>query len=393
VNDPANIREDSVQETQQKVDALQDDKNGKKGGESFLTATQGQLIWRAFKKHRLAHGSMIVLLLVYLVAVFAEFLSPYSPMVRFTEHLYAPPQRIHFWDGERFSLRPFVYGREQQLDLETLKRSYAEVKDQKYYVKLFHRGEPYKMWGLFEMRMHLFGVDRPGTIFLFGADELGRDMLSRIIFASRISLSIGLIGVALAFILGCTLGAASGYFGGVVDNAIQRTIEFLRSIPTIPLWMGLSAALPPDWSLIQRYFGITIILSLVAWTGLARVVRGKFLELRQAEFVTAARLAGTSDFRIILTHMFPGFISYLIVNSTLQIPRMILAETSLSFLGLGLRPPVISWGVLLQKAQNIRTVAVHPWLMLPVLAVILTVLLFNFVGDGLRDAADPYKSM
>ncbi len=391
MKDAADIQEQSG--AVQPIESPAENGNTQKRGEFFLTATQSQLIWRAFKKHRLAHGSLIILLLVYVVAVFAGFLSPYNPMERFTEHLYAPPQRIHFWDGERFSLRPFVYAREKQLDMETLKRSYTEVKDEKYYVKLFHRGEPYKMWGLFEMRLHLFGVDSPGTIFLFGADELGRDMLSRIIFSSRISLSIGLIGVALAFILGCSLGAASGYFGGVIDNAIQRTIEFLRSIPTIPLWMGLSAALPADWSLIKRYFGITLILSLVAWTGLARVVRGKFLELRQAEFVTAARLAGTGDFKIILTHMFPGFISYLIVNSTLQIPRMILAETSLSFLGLGLRPPVISWGVLLQKAQNIRTVAVHPWLMLPVLAVILTVLLFNFVGDGLRDAADPYKSM
>ena len=358
----------------------------------YYTATQGQLIVRAFKKHRLAVISLFLLLLFYVTASFAEFLSPYGPFDRYSKFVHAPPTKVHFVHDGSFSLRPFVYKQVQELDMKTLRRHYSEDKSQPHYVKFFSRSIDYKMWTLFDGNLHLFSVEEPGHIFLLGADELGRDMLSRIIYASRISLSIGFVGVVLSFVLGVTLGAISGYFGGVADTVIQRIIELLRSIPTIPLWMGLAAAVPPDWTPIMRYFAITVILSLVAWTGLARVVRGKFLELREEEFIMAARLAGTGTFKIILTHMFPGFISYLIVNATLAVPRMILAETSLSFLGLGLRTPVVSWGVLLQKAQNVRTMAVHPWLLLPVIFVIATVLLFNFIGDGLRDAADPYKS-
>ncbi len=374
------------------VTATAESNSEKAAEDRYYTATQTQLIIRAFKKHKPAVVSAFILFLFYVTASFAEFLSPYGPFDRYSEFIHAPPTKIHFVHNGSFSLRPFVYRQIQVLDMETLQRFYEEDKSEPYYIKFFTRSVEYKMWSLFDGNLHLFGVEQPAHLFLFGTDELGRDMFSRIVFASRISLSIGFVGVILSFVLGATLGAISGYFGGVADAIIQRIIELLRSIPTIPLWMGLAAAVPPDWTPIMRYFAITVILSLVAWTGLARVVRGKFLELREEEFIMAARLAGTGTFKIILTHMFPGFISYLIVNATLAVPRMILAETSLSFLGLGLRPPVVSWGVLLQKAQNVRTMAIQPWLLIPVIFVIVTVLLFSFIGDGLRDAADPYKS-
>ena len=358
--------------------------------ERYFIATQRQLIWRAFKRHRLALISSLALLVLYLTMAFAEFLGPYEPFERNRDALHHPPTRIHLFHEGRF-IGPFVYRYEQTLDMATLRRNYDEDTSEPYPIRLLHRGSPYRMWGLFEGDLHLFGADEPGRVYLLGTDDLGRDMFSRITQASRISLSIGLVGVALSFLLGATLGAVSGYFGGAVDTAIQRIIELLRSVPTIPLWMGLAAAIPPAWSMQKRYFGITVIISLVAWTSLARVVRGKFLELREADFVAAGRLAGATDAKIILTHMLPGFMSYLIVNATLAIPNMILGETSLSFLGLGLQRPVLSWGVLLQNAQNVRTMAVFPWMMTPVLFVIAAVLLFNFVGDGLRDAADPYK--
>ena len=358
--------------------------------ERYFIATQRQLIWRAFKRHRLAFVSAMALLALYLVMAFAEFLAPYEPFDRYREAIHHPPIRIRLLHEGRF-IGPFVYRYEQTLDMQTLRRHHTEDRSRPFRLRLLHRGVPYRLWGLFDGNLHLFGVDEPGKLFLFGTDDLGRDMYSRVTHASRISLSIGLVGVAMSFVLGASLGAISGYFGGAVDTAIQRIIELLRSVPTIPLWMGLAAAIPPAWSMQKRYFGITMIISLVAWTSLARVVRGKFLELREADFVAAGRLAGATDVKIIITHMLPGFLSYLIVNATLAVPNMILGETSLSFLGLGLQRPVLSWGVLLQNAQNVRTMAVHPWLMTPVLFVIVAVLLFNFVGDGLRDAADPYK--
>ena len=257
----------------------------------------------------------------------------------------------------------------------------------------FVHGEPYKLWGLIPTRRAPVRR-RPATdatLFLLGTDRLGRDMFSRLVYGTRISTSIGLVGVALSFVLGILIGGVSGYYGGAVDNVIQRVIEFLRSIPTIPLWMGLSAALPPHWSPVKVYFGITVILSLIGWTGLARVVRGRFLSLREEDFVMAARLVGASESRIILRHLVPSFLSHIIASLTLSIPGMILSETALSFLGLGLRPPAVSWGVLLQEAQNLRSVALAPWLLTPGLAVVITVLSFNFMGDGLRDAADPYS--
>ena len=356
----------------------------------YFIATQRQLIWRDFKKHKVAVISSSVLLILYITALFCEFFSPHGPFQRNRKYVNAPPQMIRFFDEKGIS-RPFVYGYKLKLDIETLTRNYIIKKDQKHIIRFLVRGDGYKLFGIFKTDWHLFGVGKGETLYFLGADPLGRDMLTRILYASRVSLFIGLIGVAFSFLLGAMLGALAGYFGGFVDLIIERLIEFLRSIPTIPLWMGLSAALPSSWSALQIYFGITIIISLIGWTAQARVVRGKFLELREEEYIMAARLSGTKTFKIITSHMIPAFMSYLIVSATLLVPYMILAETVLSFLGLGLRPPVISWGVLLQNAQNIQTVALSPWQLLPVVFVILTVLAFNFVGDGLRDAADPYK--
>ncbi len=274
---------------------------------------------------------------------------------------------------------PFVYAVRGEVDMESLRRRYAEDTSRRYPLSLLVRGEPYRLWGLIETDRHLFGVEAPGVVYLFGTDD------------GRISLSIGLLGVAFSFVLGLLFGGLSGYYGGAVDLVIQRVVEFLISIPQIPLWMALSAALPANWPPLRVYFGITLILSIIGWTGLARVMRGKLLELREADFVMAARVAGALDGAIIRRHLLPSFMSYLIVSLTLAVPGMILGENALSFLGLGLRPPVVSWGVLLQKAQNLRTVALHPWLLIPAGFVVVTVLAFNFLGDGLRDAADPYR--
>lgn len=352
-------------------------------------ASQSQLVWRKFKSHRLALFGVGVLVIIYLGAIFAEFVAPYDPHIFDSRYVTAPPQIPHFMGEDGFSLRPFVYGYQGKRDPETFRMRYEIDPSQRLPIRFFVRGDSYKFWGLWETDWHLFGTDE-GRIFLFGTDTLGRDVFSRIIYGSRISTSIGLVGVFLSFVLGITLGGISGYYGGIIDNIIQRTIELLRSIPDIPLWMGLAAALPSDWPVIRVYFGITVILSLMGWSGLAREVRGKFFSLREEDFVMSARLVGCSEWRIIAVHMVPSFMSHIIASITLGIPGMILSETSLSFLGLGLRAPAISWGVLLQQAQNLRTVALAPWLFLPGAFVVITVLAFNFVGDGLRDAADPY---
>ncbi len=360
--------------------------------EKYYTASQWQLMWRKFKKHRLALGGGTILLIFYILAIFCEFFSTHDIYKRYSKYINCPPQRIHFFDESgNFHLRPFVYGIKSEYDLETLEKRFTENKRKKYPIYFLIHGYKYKLWNLFDADVHLFGVENPGMLFLFGTDELGRDLFSRTLYASRLSLSIGLVGVALSFILGSILGGISGYYGGSADMIIQRVIEFLTSIPSIPLWMALAAALPPDWSIIKVYFGITIILSLLGWCGLARIVRGKILELKQEDFIMAAKIAGTSDMKIIFGHLLPSFSSYLIVNLTLSVPNMILGETSLSFLGIGLRPPAVSWGVLLQQAQNVRSVASHPWLLIPGIFVVISVLAFNFLGDGLRDAADPYK--
>jgi peptide/nickel transport system permease protein len=335
-----------------------------------------------------------VLVIAYLMAAFAEFIAPYDPEVFNASFKFVSPQYPSFVDGNgQFTLRPVVFGLAQERDPETLRVVYSPDESVWYPIYFFVEGQPYEFWGLWETNIHLFGLGEnaeEATLFLLGSDRLGRDMFSRILYGARISLSIGLVSVFLSLIFGIVLGGISGYYGGHVDNGIQRVIEFIRSIPSIPLWMALSAALPSQWPQELRYFGITIILSLIAWTGLARVVRGRFLSLREEDFVLAARITGTSEMRIILSHMVPSFLSHIIASLTLSIPAIILSETALSFLGLGLRQPAISWGVLLQEAQNIRTVALAPWLLLPGMAVVIVVLAFNFLGDGLRDAADPF---
>jgi peptide/nickel transport system permease protein len=357
-------------------------------------ASQWQLMWWKFRKHKLAMASGIIVLLIYLIAAFAEFLAPFSTDMFSATYTYAPPQPLHLFEetpaGRQFN--PYVNGYRVEIDQAALRRTFVVDEETKHYVGFFVEGAPYKLMGLFESNIHLVGPQVPSDpMYLLGADRLGRDVLSRLIYGTRISMSIGLVGVVMSFFFGILFGGISGYYGGAIDNIIQRVIEFIRSLPTIPLWMGLAAALPTDWPPLRVYFGITIILSFIGWTGLARVVRGRFLSLRTEDFVTAARLDGSSEMRIIWKHMVPSFTSHIIASLTLAIPGTILAETALSFLGLGLRPPVVSWGVLLQEAQNVRAVATAPWLLIPGLAVVVTVLALNFLGDGLRDAADPYR--
>ncbi|MBX2997976.1 MAG: ABC transporter permease [Caldilineaceae bacterium] len=354
-------------------------------------ATQWQLMWWRFRKHQLAMVSGVIILLFYTVALFADFFAYSDPFTSSAQLSLLPPQPIHFFDEGRF--RPHVYAITGRRDPVTFRRVYQPDPDIKLPVRLFVKGYPYKLFGFIPADRHIIGVEggrAEDSIFLLGTDLNGRDLWSRLMLSTRISMTIGLVGVILSLFLGVLLGGLSGLYGGVVDNVIQRVIEIVRSIPTIPLWMGLAAALPRDWSITRIYFAITIILSLIGWTVMARVVRGRFLSLREEDFVTAAELAGASQMRIIFRHMVPSFLSHIIAATTLAIPAMIISETSLSFLGLGLRPPAVSWGVLLQQAQNIQAVALSPWLLYPVVPVVVAVLAFNFLGDGLRDAADPY---
>ena len=350
-------------------------------------------MWWRFLRHRMAVISAVLVILLYFIAAFAEFVAPYDPENSFVRYKLAPPTQIHIFDDQGNLRRPFVYHMERTRDPETLRSIYTEDRSQMYPIRFFVRGPEYEFWGLWQTNIHLFGLDADREeqgIFLMGADRLGRDVFSRMCYGARISLTIGLVSVVVSLVLGIVLGGISGYYGGIADNIIQRSIEFIRSIPEIPLIMGLAAALPTDWPVVRVYFGITLLLSLIGWTGLARVVRGRFLSMREEDFVMAARLSGSSEMRIILRHMMPSFLSHIIASLTLAIPAIILAETGLSFIGLGLRAPAISWGVLLQEAQNLRSVALAPWVLLPGLAVILSVLAFNFLGDGIRDAADPY---
>ena len=359
--------------------------------ERYFTASQTQLmVWR-FRKHRVAVFSTVVIGILYLIALFAEPLTPYPHTFRHQGYVYAPPSKIHFVHEGRFTFRPFVYALDSERDPRTLATTYIERTDQPYFIRLFVRGDEYRVLGLFRTSVRLFGVKEPAKLFLFGTDALGKDMFSRTLFGTRISLSIGLIGVVLSLVLGTFLGGISGYYGGRIDNVIQRSIEIIRSFPRIPLWMGLSAAVPKTWTVLQVYFAVTVILSLIGWTSLARVIRGKVLATREMDFVRAARIAGVRERNIITRHILPLSTSHLIVTATLAIPDMILAETALSFLGIGLRSPATSWGVLLQSAQNLRSVAAYPWMLIPILFVIVTVLAFNFFGDGWRDAADPYS--
>lgn len=363
--------------------------------EKVYTASQSTLVWRAFRKHKLAMVGAVVTLLFYLTVLFAEFLAPFSTSMFHDQYPYAPPQRIHVVDRSAggVDLGLYVYDYTQQLDDESLAVRYTIDPTHKIPLRLFDRSaESYRLLGVIPSNVHLIGpVNDDHPMYLLGSDRNGRDLLSRIVIGSRVSMTIGLVGVTFAFVLGVLLGGISGYFGGKVDTVVQRVVELFMSMPTLPLWLGLAAALPRDWGATERYFAITSILALFAWTDLARVTRGRFLSLREEEFITSARLDGNRPPRVITRHLLPLFTSHLIASLTLSIPSMILAETALSFLGLGLQPPVVSWGVLLQEAQNIRVVATAPWLMLPGAAVVLAVLSLNFVGDGLRDAADPYK--
>jgi peptide/nickel transport system permease protein len=359
--------------------------------EKVAVATQLQLTWWRFKKHKVALASGVIVALFYLVALSADFLATADPYATEAGRSYIPPQAIHWFEDGSF--RPYVLALKGKRDLKTFKLIYAPDPADKRYLQLFTEGYSYKFLGLFPTSRHLIGLDRGAptdALFLLGTDQLGRDFWSRLMLATRTSLIIGLAGVTISLFLGVLLGGVSGLYGGLIDTLIQRVIEILRSIPTIPLWMGLAAALPSSWSVLQVYLAITVIISLIGWTELARVVRGRFLALREEDFVTAAELAGASRLRIIFRHMVPSFLSHIIAAISLALPAMIISETTLSFLGLGLRPPAISWGVLLQDAQNIQALGIAPWLLIAAIPVIVVILAFNFLGDGLRDAADPY---
>lgn len=361
--------------------------------EEVLVAGQWRLMWWRFKKHRIALVGAILVIAFYLIAIFADVIAISDPRESDVQQAYMPPQTIHWFDG---GFSPHVKGVIGSRDPESYKKVYAIDPDVKIPVRFLARGYEYNLFGFIPLDWHLIGTateenERAAPYFL-GTDILGRDQWSRIVFGTRVSLTLGLAGVGLSLFLGVFLGGISGYYGGWVDTVVQRLIEITRSVPTIPLWISLAAAVPRDWSVTKIYFSITIILALFIWTDLGRVVRGRFLALREEDFVTAARLAGARDLRVIYRHMLPNFISHIITATTLAIPVMIISETALSFLGLGLRAPAVSWGVLLQEAQNVQTVAVYPWLTFPAVPVTIAVLAFNFMGDGMRDAADPYAN-
>ncbi len=361
------------------------------GKADVATLSQWQLIALRFGKHHLAVASLFLLMVLYSLALFAEFFAPYTRGWNNVEMIYAPPQLPKFSLQHGF----YVENVTRQIDPISLKNYYLKT-DDIVPLGFFVRGEPYKLWGVIDADRHLFGVRDAAqenyTFYFLGADKYGRDVWSRLIYGARISLSIGIVSIIATFLLGATIGGVSGYVGGTLDTFIQRVIEVMNSFPHLPLWLAFAAVLPSDWSPVQTYFAITIVLSLLGWTGLARVVRGKILSLREEDYAVAARLLGASHSRIIFRHLLPGFTSHIIVSLSLSVPGMILGETALSFLGLGLRPPVVSWGVMLQECLNIDVVANYPWLLMPVVMIVLTVLAFNFFGDGMRDAADPYAS-
>lgn len=359
--------------------------------EQLQGASQFQLMRVKFRKHRVAMLSLYLLGVFYFVAIFAEFMVPYDTAERFDDAIYASPTKIHFFDAEGKLTTPFFYSTKSKVDPATFRYVSVTIDEtQVNRVRFFAETEPYKILGLVPMNRRLYSVEGDQPVFFLGADQLGRDLLSRIIYASRVSLFVGFGGVIISFFLGILLGGISGFSGGVVDITIQRMIELLMCMPQIPLWMALSAAIPTEWTGIQTYFAITLVLSLVGWTGLARVVRGKILSMREEDYVIAARISSATNLSIIFRHLLPGITSYLVVHVTISIPYMILGETTLSFLGLGIRVPDVSWGSLLQQAQDVIVITNYPWLLLPAVFVVSAVILFNFIGDGLRDAADPY---
>ncbi len=360
------------------------------GQQRYYMASQKKLMWWKFKKHKLALASGIFLLLAYGTIIIAEFLAPYGLHTRNVDYIHSPPQAVHFFNNGEF-VGPFVYGRKMTLDIDTLRRVYTNNPSDVQPIRFFCRGDAYRFWGLVDSNLHLVCPAVGGQMYLLGTDRLGRDVLSRIIYGARISLTIGLIGITVSFVLGIVIGGLAGYHGGLLDLLVQRVIEVLQALPSLPLWMALAAIMPVSWSPIIVYFGITIILGILDWTGLARAVRSKLLSLREEDYVLAAQLMGASTPRIIGRHLVPGFMSHLIASATISVPSMILGETALSFLGLGLRPPITSWGILLTEARSVSVIAFYPWLLLPMVPVILVILAFNFLGDGLRDAADPYK--
>jgi peptide/nickel transport system permease protein len=369
---------------------------------AFDMLNQRQLMTLKFKKHKLAFASIYFLLMLYIVALFAGFFAPYNSNIRNLKYAYSPPSKIGFSISKGGF---YAKGLIQKTDPVLLKKYYENAPENDAPLGFFVRGDEYKLWGLLKTNIHFFGVDFSKiknydqvkdkgryVFYLTGGDQLGHDIFSRIIYGARISLSVGLVGVLASFIFGIIIGGISGYFPGKIDTFIQRIIEIINSFPSIPLWLALAAVVPQDWSPLQTYFAITVLLSLLSWTGLARVVRGKILSLREEDYAMAARLLGANDGRILFKHLLPGFTSHIIVSLTLVIPRMILGETSLSFLGLGLRAPVVSWGVMLQDCMNLKAIVFYPWLLTPVIFLVITVLCFNFLGDGLRDAADPYAT-
>lgn len=358
--------------------------------DSSALASQSQLMWLHFRQHKPALVSAIFLVLVYFGILISEFLAPYNLHTRNTDFIYAPPTSVHiFRDGEL--VRPYVYGKTMNLDMTTLRRNYTDNEDDIQELRFFCRADSYSFWNFIETDVHLVCPAENGQLFLMGTDRLGRDILSRTIYGARISLTIGILGVLMSFVLGIVIGGIAGYRGGLFDMMVQRITEVLQSIPSIPLWMALATIIPLTWSPLLVYVGITVILGLIDWTGLARAVRSKLLSLRDEDFVVAAQLLGAKSSRVIRSHLVPGFMSHLIASATLAVPGMILGETALSFLGIGLRPPTTSWGILLTEARSINVIALYPWLLFPVIPVILVILAFNFLGDGLRDAADPYK--
>lgn len=355
--------------------------------ESKYGLSMWRLMWRKFKRNRFAMAGGVVVILFYLGAIFAPFVAPYSLEMRFTNRVYAPPMTLHLT-----SEGLVVYDYDYVLNMETFQREFTPNEERPIRVRFFVRGEPYSILGVINSDIHLFGSDDPNTpVLLLGSDRQGRDMVTRIFMGSQISLSIGLVGVTLSLLIGTVFGVASGYYGGIIDELMQRVIEIIRAFPAVPLWMALSAAVPRTWPALQTYFIITVILSVIGWTWLARQLRGRVLSLRQADFVVASKLAGASDGWIIFRHLIPATLSQIIVVTTLAIPTMILAETALSFLGIGIRPPLTSWGVLLNEIKNVATLSHYRWLFTPVLFVSGAVLAFNFLGDGIRDAADPYS--